>query len=356
MNHFGKLQFALYLNKVAEDVNPSVATMLQGSATPPKHHTVDESGALLAHTNGSSKIPMTETEKVAGALAVIPELENLGRMGGGEAFAKAKQVHDAGSWKAIWQKLQQRMAGAKAKATGFGTAVNDKANYLDHIDAGLAGSLGGMAAGAFAPQTTIPKNTSPKDLDGVLTKVAPRAAAESAGNLVGGGLGALSSLLLPAKFRNLGAILGGAAGQTLTHNAMGPIDWGKKAGWNPPPADAADQFSNLRQLADLVPSLNAHPDKLAPARDVLNDQSFTVPKPVARGAAGAGLGALGGQALMSLLTPSITPDMSEGDASSIRHKRHIGAGLGGALGLYLASRKDLAGSNAVANLRQQFAA
>jgi hypothetical protein len=120
-------------------------------------------------------------------------------------------------------------------------------------------------------------------------------------------------------------------------------------------SEAPGYFNNLSELKKLVAMASENPEKIRPAEDVLQDKSMTVPFGVVRGAAGAAGGAVAGNLLSRLVTGPIDPNASERTAREIRKKRNLGAGIGGALGLYLASRKELQDPDLLKSLRQRFA-
>ena len=131
----------------------------------------------------------------------------------------------------------------------------------------------------------------------------------------------------------------------------GSIKMAAVGAYHPTPESTGDRIENFQEIKRIVDALDKHPEKLAPAKDVLNGTSMTVPKSVARGAAGAGIGAIGGTTVSHLF---------DGEENTLddrkRNEKHhrIGAGLGGILGLYLASHKDI-NSNMFDGLRQKLA-
>ena len=167
--------------------------------------------------------------------------------------------------------------------------------------------------------------------------------------------GLLEKIIATLGGQAFGGIGGGVAGSALARHNLGPASWEAKAAMVKDPQGISENLGNLSELKKLVDMASTNPEKLKPAEDVLQDQSMTVPFGVVRGTAGAAGGAVLGNLLSRLVTGPIDPNASERTARDIRKKRNLGAGVGGALGLYLASRKDLQDPHILDSIRQRFA-
>ena len=115
----------------------------------------------------------------------------------------------------------------------------------------------------------------------------------------------------------------------------------------------AGTLEDAKTSLKLIKGVEEHPDKLPAINDLIDGQSMALPMSVVRAGGGALAGAAGGNILARLMTEKIRPNMSEGEASKIRHKRYVGSGLGAVVGALLASRKDMEGSDTLAQLRSE---
>ena len=362
------LILATYLmDKVAQitESHPSSESMLKGQSTTPPHKVVDETQPVDSYLKSAASVQQLLRDADPNhALSVAS--------GDSVAIPKPALVAAGGTG------LGALAGDAFANAA---TSDDEHRRRNTHIGAGVGGILGYLISSNPSVAKHVIQNWSRKSAAQqkfvrrrrLLATLIPAlvaggyGAALGASAPVGGGPGMFDQ---PHPAGASGALLGGAmgalAGGGIGYGAARLKEWAgmdpyartvamAKTAYVKDPQDMSGQVGNLNELRKLVGMVDANPSKLPPAEDVLQNNSITVPKGVLRGGAGAAGGALAGGALASLFSGPIDPAGTEEEAAGKRRTRHVGAGIGGALGLWLASRKDIANSGAVNSLRQKFA-
>jgi len=143
---------------------------------------------------------------------------------------------------------------------------------------------------------------------------------------------------------SIGALLGIGGGIAGTQSIMGRPSWKSAAARQPFQGDPKTMLDWLQDGSagrEIYDQLHAHPDKLTGVKDVLAGNSMTVPFPALRTLGGAGVGAVAGDMLANLVTPTITGNMKEHEAENIRSKHRWGTGIGAVLGALYASKPHL---------------
>lgn len=126
----------------------------------------------------------------------------------------------------------------------------------------------------------------------------------------------------------------------------------KKAGYLD---EAIAQIEKTLQGRKMMDELQQNANRAPAALDVLKGNSMALPDWALKAGAGGLAGYAGGAAAGAMATPSIDPDMREGDAAEIRRKRKTIQRVGALLGMVGGAATDPKAQGAFQDLRNQFA-